>query len=304
MDQPILSSPKAVVVEATLSNFMVEVVEASKSGPVVVYFWSARNEPCQKFKSVLEKIVTAQKGAAKLALVDIEKNLQIAQQMGVQSVPAVYAFFRGQPVDGFMGAVPETQVKTWVERLVKATGAVGSEGLDLAALMTEGDKLLAAGDSSSAQLVFAEILDHEPDHAGAFAGTVRCLLAEGEIEKAKELLAHAPEPIVKSKELAAARSALDLAEQAGAALGGMDELLKKVENDPSDLASRFDLGMAYYAAGKREEAVDQMLEIVRRDRMWNEDAARKQLVKFFEAFGPVDPLTVSTRRRLSSILFS
>jgi putative thioredoxin len=223
--------------------------------------------------------------------------------MGVQSVPAVFAFFRGQPVDGFAGALPEAQVKAWLERLSKAAGskAPASDGIDEA--LKHAADALAVGDAATAQAIYAQILDAEPAHVPAMAGLLRCMVAMGDMARAKATFAQLPPDTAKDKAFDAVRAAIELAEQAGGG-GDIKALQAKLEQNPADHQVRFDLAMAHYAAGQREPAVDELLEIVRRARNWNEDAARKQLVKFFEAFGVMDPLTVAARKRLSSILFS
>ena len=223
--------------------------------------------------------------------------------MRIQSIPAVFAFFRGQPVDGFMGAVPEAQIKTWLDRLIKATGAQGEESGGLEIALAQAAEYLAEGDVPTAQSIYADILDQETSNAVAYAGLLRCLIALGDTDRAKQMLDQAPPDIAKDKALDPVRAALELAEQSGKT-GPKKELEEKLAQNPADHQVRFDLAMAHYAAGQKEQAVDQLLEIVRRDRAWNDGAARKQLVKFFEAFGNADPITISARKRLSSILFS
>lgn len=289
--------------EAGLANFVTEVIEASQARPVVVDFWATWCGPCKQLGPVLERLVRSYKGAVRLVKIDIDRNPQIAQQMGVQSIPAVFAFFQGRPIDGFMGALPEAQIKSWLDRLVKTAGgaAPAVEGLDSA--LKQAADLLAASDATTAQAIYADILGMEPTHPAATAGLLRCLLAQGNMEQAKTIFAQLPADMAKDKAFDAVRAAIELAEQAETS-GGLGELQAKVEKNPADYQARFDLAMAHYAAGQREEAVEHLLEIVRRARGWNEDAARKQLVKFFEAFGGNDPLTISARKRLSSILFA
>jgi putative thioredoxin len=238
-----------------------------------------------------------------LAKIDIDRNPQIAQQMGVQSVPAVFAFYQGRPVDGFAGALPEAEIKNWLDHLIKvAGGAAPGGGLETA--LKQAAEFLAANDVVTAQSIYADILDAEPSNATAYAGLLRCLLALGDKARAKQMLDSAPPDIAKNKVLDPIRTALELASQAEQNSGNAAALQAKLDQNPTDHQARFDLAMALYADGKREGAVDQLLEIVRRQRNWNEDAARKQLVKFFEAFGHADPLTISSRKRLSSIMFA
>ncbi|MDP9127395.1 MAG: co-chaperone YbbN [Pseudomonadota bacterium] len=286
-----------------LSNFVPEVVEASNTYPVAVYFWSPSSAPCKQLAVVLERLVRAHKGAVRLAKIDIDRSPQIAQQMGVQSIPTVFAFFQGRPIDGFMGTLPEAQVKSWLERLASAAGggAAGQDGLDTA--LKQAAEFLAENDLAKAQSIYADILDMEPGNVAALGGLMRCALAAGETEHARDMLAQLPADLAKDKTFDPIRTSLDLADQALKS-GNVLELQDRVAKNPSDHQARFDLAMAHYAAGQREEAVEALLEIVRRDRKWNEEGARKQLVKFFEAFGATDPLTVAARKRLSSILFA
>lgn len=286
-----------------LDTFMVDVIEASKQNIIVVDFWSPRSTLCKQLMSVLEKLVQSYKGVIHLAKVDIDQNPEIAQQMGVQSVPAVFAFFGARPVDGFAGVQTEAQVKSWLERIIKLTGVSANPegGLDTA--LKQAAEFMAANDVATAQSIYADILDMEPTNAVAYAGFLRCLLVTGLMAEAKEMLANAPPEMAKDKALDPIRIAIELADQAGQS-GSVAELKTKLDQNPADHQIRYDLAMAHYAAGEKEAAVDELLEIVRRSRSWNEDAARKQLVKFFEAFGPMDPLTLSSRKRLSSILFS
>ncbi|RJF81788.1 co-chaperone YbbN [Azospirillum cavernae] len=294
-----------VVKDSTDRDFMVDVIEASRDVPVIVDFWAPWCGPCKQLGPIIEKLVRAAKGAVRLVKIDTDQHPMIASQLRVQSIPAVYAFFQGRPVDGFMGAKPESELKAFIEKLVKLAKASGAGSPDdiLEEAFAQAKGMMEAGDLQGALDLYGEILHAEPENAQAYAGMVRCLIAAKDLENAKAMLDQAPESMAKDKELANVRAALEVAEQAANA-GPIPELLEKVAHDANDHASRFDLAMALFAAGKREAAVEELLQIVRRDRTWNEDAARKQLVKFFEAFGPTDPLTVQTRRKLSTILFS
>lgn len=294
--------PADLIKDGSDATFMADVIEASRDVPVLVDFWAPWCGPCKQLGPALEKVVTAAKGAVKLVKIDTDRNPAVAGQLRIQSIPAVYAFYKGRPVDGFVGALPESQLKQFVDRLVQAAG--GPPGAaDIEAVLTEAKQLLEAGDAQSAAAIYNEVLQVEPENAPAYAGLIRCLLAVGETDRAKQLLEGAPESMAKSPDLAAIRTQLDLAEQAKAA-GPIPDLMNEVARNPNDHQKRYDLAMALYAAGKNEAAVEELLEIVRRDREWNEQAARKQLLKFFEAFGPTDKLTVMARRKLSSILFA
>lgn len=303
-DVPASTGPDPVK-DVGLATFVADVLEASKKHIVIVDFWAPWCGPCKQLGPVLEKLVRSYKGAVHLAKIDIDQNQEIAQQMGVQSIPAVFAFFQGRPVDGFAGALPESQIKSWIDRLIKATGVVADDGHEIGfgTALKQAADFLGAGDIATAQSIYTDILEEEPTNAGAYAGLARCFVAAGDLDSAKEIMANASPEMAKDKAFDSVRTALELAEQAGQG-GPVSELLAKVEQNPNDHQARFDLAMAHYAAGQKEEAVDQLLEIIRRQRTWNDDAARKQLVKFFEAFGMMDPLTVSARKRLSSILFS
>lgn len=301
------SASDDVVRDVDLSNFMKDVIEVSKKQLVIVDFWATWCGPCKQLTPILEKLVRSYKGAACLAKVDIDRNPEIAQQMGIQSVPAVFAFFQGRPVDGFMGALPEAQIKAWIDRLIGVTGAAPAgdgDGFNAAVALKQADEFLSAKDIRMAAAVYADILDAEPTNAEAYAGAIRCLLLENKLAEAKAMLAQASPDIVKHKMLDPIRTAIELADQAAASVGASAELEARLAQNPSDHQARYDMALACYASGRKEEAVDHLLDIVRRDRKWNEEAARKQLVKFFEALGATDPLTIAARKRLSSILFS
>lgn len=286
-------------------SFAKQVLEESRRRLVVLDVWAPWCGPCKQLVPLLEKLVRSYKGAVLLAKVNIDTNPEIAQQLRVQSVPTVYAFSQGQPIDGFMGALPESQIKAWLDRLVEATGAIPPNGEDYGygKALEQAAEFLAAGDIDTAQSIYADILKEAPTNAEAFAGSLRCLMAHGDHTLASEILSQAAPELAKDKALEPIRAALELAMQSSK-VGDLSELEKKLASHPADHQARFNLAMAHYAAGSREEAVEQLLEIIRRDRTWQEEAARKQLVKFFEAFGPTDPLTIETRKRLSSILFS
>ncbi|HEX3439285.1 MAG TPA: thioredoxin [Pseudolabrys sp.] len=287
-----------VVKETTTQSFMKDVIEESKRQPVLVDFWAPWCGPCKQLTPILEKTVKAAKGKVKLATMNIDEHPAIPGQMGIQSIPAVIAFSNGQPVDGFMGALPESQVVAFLERLTK--GKISGEDQDL---LKTADEALANGDAAGAADIYAQLLAEDSNNIPALAGLARSYVETGNIEQAKKTLAMVPEAKSNDASVTAARAAIELAEKAKS-VGPLDELQAKVTADPLDHQSRFDLATALNAAGRREEAANNLLEIVRRDRKWNDDGARKQLVQFFEAWGFADPAAVEGRKRLSSILFS
>ena len=286
------------VKDATTQSFMTDVIEASKTQPVLVDFWAPWCGPCKQLTPVLEKVVKAAKGKVKLVKMDIDKNPEIPGQMGIQSIPAVIAFSNGQPVDGFMGALPESQVVAFLERLTK--GKIGDEDADQ---LKAAEDALATDSPAEAADLYAQILAKDSGNIVALAGLARCYVATGNIEQAEKTLAIVPEAKQNDAAVKAARAALELAVQAKS-VGPLDELQQKVSANPLDHQARFDLAAALNAAGKRDEAADHLLAIVKRDRKWNDDGARKQLVQFFEAWGATDPATLEGRKKLSSILFS
>jgi putative thioredoxin len=284
--------------DTTTQTFMKDVIEESKRQPVLVDFWAEWCGPCKQLTPVLEKAVKASKGKVKLAKMDIDKHPAIPGQLGIQSIPAVFAFVNGQPVDGFMGALPEGQVTAFIERLTK--DAVAPEEQDI---LKGAEAALAAGDAAGAAELYAQVLAGEPPNVTALAGLTRCYVETGALEQAKQTLALVPEAKHNDAAVAAARAALELAQQA-TSVGPVGNLEQKVAQNPLDHQARFDLAVALNANGQRKEALDHLIEIVRRDRKWNEDAARKQLVQLFDAWGATDEMTLEGRKRLSSILFA
>ena len=287
-----------LIKDTTTQAFEKDVIEESKRQPLLVDFWAEWCGPCKQLTPVLEKAVKAAKGKVKLVKMDIDKHPAIPGQMGIQSIPAVIAFVNGQPADGFLGALPEGQVTAFIERITK--DKLGGDAQDL---LKAADGALAAGNAAEAVELYAEVLQEEPGSVPALAGLARAYVETGAIEQAKQTLALVPEAKRNEAAVVAARSALEVAEQAKS-VGPVGELEQKVAANPLDHQARFDLAVALNAAGKRDEAADHLLSIVKRDRKWNEDGARKQLVQFFDAWGPTDEATVSGRRKLSSILFA
>ena len=288
----------SVVKDTTTQTFVKDVIEESKRQPVLVDFWAEWCGPCKQLAPVLEKVVRATKGKVKLVKMDIDKHPSIPGQLGIQSIPAVFAFVNGQPVDGFLGALPESQVVAFIERITK--DRIGGEEQDL---LKTADEALAKGDAAGAANLYAQVLAQESGNIGALAGLARSYVSTGAIEQAKQTLALVPEAKRNDPAVAAARAALEVAEQAQS-VGPIAELEQKVAANPLDHQARFDLAVALNSKGQRQEAVDNLISIVQRDRKWNDDGARKQLVQFFEAWGPTDEATVNGRKRLSSVLFA
>jgi putative thioredoxin len=284
--------------DTTTQTFVKDVIEESKRQPVLVDFWAEWCGPCKQLGPVLEKVVRAAKGKVKLVKMDIDKHPAIPGQLGIQSIPAVFAFVNGQPIDGFLGNLPESQVTAFIERVTK--DRIGGEEKDL---LKAADEALAGGDAATAADIYAQVLAEDNANVPALAGLARSYVKTGALEQAKQTLAMVPEAKRNDPAAAAARAAIEVAEQAQA-VGPIAELEQKVAANPLDHQARFDLAVALNGKGKRLEAVDNLIEIVRRDRKWNDDGARKQLVQFFEAWGGADEATIAGRKKLSSILFA
>ena len=288
-----------LVREATDTTFMAEVIEASREGPVIVDFWAPWCGPCKQLGPMLEKAVRAAKGAVKMVKVNIDESPRIAQQLRVQSIPTVFAFDNGQPVDGFQGALPESQVKAFVERL---SGPAGPSDVDQ--LLAMAKESLDAGDMGGAAQAYAGVLQAEPDNVKAIAGLARCYLAGGDMERAREVAGLAPAD-AKDPDLASVRAALALADTAASGASAETQPFEqRLASDANDHEARFELAKLLAGQGRFEPAADHLLTILQTDRMWNEEAARKQLLTVFEAAGPSSEVARSGRRRLSSILFS
>jgi len=293
-------APSDLIKDTTTQSFVKDVIEESKNQPVLIDFWAPWCGPCRTLTPLIEKAVRAAGGKVKLVKMNIDEHPAIPGQMGIQSIPAVIAFVNGQPADGFMGAVPESQLTAFIDKLTKGLPGAAPGAPEL---LREAEAVLAEGDVAGAAAIYEEVLAIDAANVPALAGLARCYVETGAIDQAKETLAQVPAAKQQDAAVTAVQASIDLAEQASS-LGPVAELEQKVAAYPLDHQARFDLAIALNAAGQRGDATGHLLEIVRRDRKWNDDGARKQLVQFFEAWGPTDDATVDGRKRLSTILFS
>ena len=299
MDQLIAGGASAPV-DVTMDNFMAEVVEASATTPTLVQFWAPWCGPCKQLGPVLERVVGASGGKVRMVRVNIDDNAQIAQQMRVQSVPTVYGFVDGKPVDGFAGAQPESAVKQFVDKLA----GMGGAGADAAAMLEAAEAALAAGDPDTAMMQFQQVMSVTPESVPALAGVVRCLTASGDIAGAREIIDQLNDEYLNDPAMKTSIAAVELAEKAASSAGELDVARTAVEADPTNLAARQDYALALFAGGQNAEAMEQLLESIRTERGWNDDAARLQLLEFFSSLGAANPDVIAARRKLSTLLFS
>ncbi|BAE48811.1 thioredoxin [Paramagnetospirillum magneticum] len=291
--------PGDLIKDTTTATFVADVIEMSQKVPVIVDFWATWCGPCKTLGPALEKVVREARGAVRMVKVDVDKNQDLAAQLRIQSVPTVYAFKGGRPVDAFTGAQPESQLKAFVKKLMSGSNA----GPTIDDYIAEAKRVLEEGDPQTAATIFNQILQEAPDNASAMAGLLRCLIAVGQTAQAESMLGRLAPEIARHPDITAVATALELARHAGG-VGEAAELRRRLAADPDDHQARYDLALAYYAAGEVETAVDELLDLFKRDRAWNDDAARKQLVKIFEVLGFSHPLAKSGRARLSTLLFS
>jgi putative thioredoxin len=287
--------------DGSIDSFVEDVIEASATVPVIVDFWAPWCGPCKTLGPMLERLVKEAKGAVRLVKIDVDKNQELAAQMRVQSIPAVYGFVGGRPVDGFAGALPESQLKAFIQRL---TGGAAGQGPTVAELLAEAQTQLNDGQIELALQIYQQILSEDESNGPALGGMIRCLIKLGHADGARQMVDSLSPDLHAQSDIAAAIKALELAEKSAGSSGATAGLRQKLDANPNDHQARFDLADALVAEGANEEALDELLELYRRDRTWNEGAAKAQLLTLFEVFGHADPLTVAARKRLSSLMFS
>ena len=300
MEQLIAAAADTTPIDVNMDNFMAEVIDGSATMPIVVQFWAPWCGPCKQLGPLLEKVVAAAKGKVKMVRINIDENQQIAQQMRVQSVPTVYGFFNGQPVDGFAGAQPESTLKQFIDKLVEA----GDSGPDIAAMVAAANNLLETQDYENAMAQYHEIMAADPESPDGLAGMIRCMVGMKDIEGAREIVDQLDDEFRDKPAMVIAVESLELAEKAAGAAGGLTQARAAVDADPNNLAARQELALALFATGEQAESMEQLLESIRIDRSWNEEAARVQLLEFFKTLGPANHDVMAARRKLSTLLFA
>ena len=300
MEQLIAAAADTTPIDVNTDNFMAEVIDGSAKIPIVVQFWAPWCGPCKQLGPLLEKVVAAAKGKVKMVRINIDENQQIAQQMRVQSVPTVYGFFNGQPVDGFAGAQPESTLKQFIDKLV----AAGGSGPDIAAMVEVANSLLETQDYDNAMAQYHEIMAAVPESPDGLAGMIRCMVGMKDIDGAREIVDQLDDEFRDKPAMVIAIDSLELAEKAAGAAGGLTQARAAVDADPNDLAARQELALGLFATGEQAESMEQLLESIRIDRAWNDEAARIQLLEFFKTLGPANRDVMAARRKLSTLLFA
>ena len=300
MEQLIAAAADTTPIDVNMDNFMAEVIDGSAKMPIVVQFWAPWCGPCKQLGPLLEKVVAAAKGKVKMVRINIDENQQIAQQMRVQSVPTVYGFFNGQPVDGFAGAQPESTLKQFIDKLV----AAGGSGPDIAAMVEAANSILETQDYDNAMAQYHEIMAADPESPDGLAGMIRCMVGIRDIDGAREIVDQLDDEFRDKPAMVIAIDSLELAEKVAGAAGGLTQARAAVDADPNDLAARLELALALFATGDQAESMEQLLESIRIDRAWNDEAARMQLLEFFKTLGPANRDVVAARRKLSTLLFA
>jgi len=300
MEQLIAAAADTTPIDVNMDNFMTEIIDGSAKMPIVVQFWAPWCGPCKQLGPLLEKVVAAAKGKVKMVRINIDENQQIAQQMRVQSVPTVYGFFNGQPVDGFAGAQPESTLKQFIDKLV----AAGGSGPDIAAMVEAANSLLETQDYDNAMAQYHEIMAADPESPDGLAGMIRSMVGMKDIDGAREIVDQLDDEFRDKPAMVIAIDSLELAEKAAGAAGGLAQARAAVDADPNDLAARQELALALFATGEQAESMEQLLESIRIDRAWNDAAARMQLLEFFKTLGPANRDVMAARRKLSTLLFA
>ena len=300
MEQLIAAAADTTPIDVNMDNFMAEVIDGSAKMPIVVQFWAPWCGPCKQLGPLLEKVVAAAKGKVKMVRINIDENQQIAQQMRVQSVPTVYGFFNGQPVDGFAGAQPESTLKQFIDKLV----AAGGSGPDVAAMVEAANSLLETQDYDNAMAQYHEIMAADPESPDGLAGMIRCMIGMKDIDGAREIVDQLDDEFRDKPAMVIAINSLELAKKVAGAAGGLAQARAAVDADPNDLAARQELALALFATGEQAESMEQLLESIRIDRAWNDAAARMQLLEFFKTLGPANRDVMAARRKLSTLLFA